>query len=102
MLCLLCACVACYLAYATYRLKMTGWWGTLAAFALLTVSVSTTFALVNLPDFYRKSGYTEEQIAQIANIPFLTGRRIAWINAAFFVLFLIYLLWIKKYFRKSA
>jgi MFS family permease len=99
---LICAAAGLYLAYATYRLQMAGWWGSLAAFGLFALSGSITFALVDPAEFYRKSGYPEDQIALIGRLPFFTGKALAWINAAFFVLFLIYLLWIRKFFIKPA
>jgi hypothetical protein len=94
--------VAVYLAYATYRLRESGWWGMLAVFTLAVVSATLTFARVDLLEFYRRSGYAEEQIAPLRNLPFFTSRAMAWINAALYFLFLLYLLWLKKYFRKPA
>jgi MFS family permease len=98
--CLAGGAIALYLAYATYRRRMSAWWGMLVAFSLATLSAALTFARVDLLEFYRRAGYAEEQLARVATIPFFTSRIMAWINAAFFVLFLVYLLWIRKYFRK--
>lgn len=102
MICLAGAAIGLYLAYATYRLKMIGWWGTFAAFGLATASISLTFARMDPADFYRKSGYPEELVAQMENMPFFTATSIAWANAAFFALLVVYMFWIRKFFRKSS
>jgi len=95
------ACSACglYLAWTTYQLKISAWWGSLIAFTLFSASGAITFARIDLMEFYRKSGYSEQQIEQIRNMGFFTGKIMSWIMVVFFFLFLIYLLWIKKYFR---
>jgi MFS family permease len=99
---LICSAAGFYLAWTGYQLKTAAWWGTLAAFALASLSAAITFARVDLLEFYRKSGYSEQQITQIGNLGFFTGRFMAWSTIVFFFLFLVYLLWIKKYFDKTA
>jgi len=91
-----------YLAWATYRLKIAGWWTALVAFALFSVSAAITFLKVDLMEMYRRLGYPEEQIDQIRSLGVFTGKIAVWWTILFFLLFLIYLLWIKKYFRAAA
>jgi hypothetical protein len=88
-----------YLAWTTYRLKMSAWWGSLIYFALFSASGAVTFARIDLMEFYRKSGYPEQQIEQIRSLGFFTGKIMSWSMVVFFLLFLVYLIWIKKYFR---
>jgi hypothetical protein len=98
---LLLALCLMYLAYSTYRLRHAGWWGTLLLTAMSFASGAVTFARVDLADFYRKSGYPEQQIAQFGSLGMLTGRSALWINLGLFAVFVIYLLWLKKYFREN-
>lgn len=98
---LACAAICLYLAWVTYRLRMAGWWVTLAAFTLFSASVTLTFLRVDIMELYRRFGYPEEQIKQISSLGFLTGRTTAWWTVAFYALFLIYMTWIRKYFRKE-
>lgn len=90
-----------YLAWATYRLKIAGWWTALVAFALFSVSATITFLRVDVMEIYRRLGYPEEQIAQIQSLGVFTSKTAMWWTIAFFLLFLMYLLWIKKYFRAA-
>jgi len=90
-----------YLAYATYRLRPAGWWGTLIATILVSASWAATFARVDLSEFYRKSGTPEQQIEQINNLGLFPGRSVLWLNLGFSILFVMYLLWLRKYFRKT-
>jgi hypothetical protein len=91
-----------YLAWATYRLKIAGWWTALAAFALFSASATITLLKVDVMEMYRRLGYQEEQIEQIRSLGVVTSKTAMWWSIVFFFLFLIYLLWIKKYFRAAA
>jgi hypothetical protein len=91
-----------YLAWATYRLKIAGWWTALVACVLFCVSAAITFLKVDVMEMYRRAGYPEEQIEQIRNLGFLTGKTVMWWTIIFLLLFLIYFLRIKKYFRAGA
>lgn len=95
------AAVCLYLAWATYRLKIAAWWMTLAAFTLFSVSGTLTLLKVDLIEIYRRFGYPEQQVEQMRNLGFLTGKTMAWWIAAFYPLLLIYLIWIRKYFRRA-
>ncbi len=99
---LVCAAAWIYLAWATYRLRISGWWMTLLVFALSSMSVAMTFFKVDLIEVYRKMGYPEQIIDQLRASGFPTGKIMAWWTVLFFALFLIYLIWIKKFFRKEA
>ena len=52
-------------------------------------------------ELYRRLGYLPQQIEQLRSMRFFTGKMMAWWIAGFYLLSLIYLIWIKKYFRKS-
>lgn len=99
---LVCAAAWFYLAWATYRLRIAGWWMTLLVFALSFASVLTTLFKVDLVEIYRQMGYSEQVIEQMRRLSFLTGKIMAWWTLLLFVLFLVYLVWIKKYFQKES
>lgn len=98
---LICAAFGFYLAWGTLRLKITAWWATLAGFTLFSISAAITFMKVDPMDLYGQLGYPEQQIERVRNLGFFTGRVMAWWVVIFFVLFVIYLIWIKKYFRSN-
>jgi hypothetical protein len=98
---LICAAAGFYLAWGTYRLKAAAWWMTLAVFTFFSVSAAITVLRVELTEFYRLAGYTGEQIERIGNLKSFIGEAVAWWIAAFYFLSLIYLIWIRKFFRKA-
>lgn len=99
---LICAAFGFYLAWGTFRREITAWWATLFGFTLFSISAVITFMRVDPMDFYRRLGYPEQQIEQIRNLGFFTGRVMAGWIVICFVLFVIYLIWIKKYFRQES
>ena len=96
-----CAAFGLCLTWGTYRLKVAAWWATLAAFGLFSASTAITFTNIDPVELYRQLGYSEEQIDQLRNLGLFTGKVMAWWTVAFFLLFVIYLVWIKKYFRRA-
>ena len=86
-------------AWATYRLTMAGWWIVLISYLVMMASAILTFAQVDLMDMYRQMGYPEEQIAQIQQYSFVTGRNLMWLMLFGAVPLVGYLLYVKKYFR---
>jgi MFS family permease len=90
-----------YLAWGTYRLRISAWWMTLAAFTLFDVSSAVTFLRVDRAELYRRLGYSKLQIDGLGSVGFFSGAIMAWWIAAIYLLFLIYLTWIRKYFRRA-
>ncbi|MFA6560839.1 MAG: hypothetical protein WCV00_02900 [Verrucomicrobiia bacterium] len=91
-----------WLAWAFYRLKPAAWWIVVAAFVLISVSSTITFARVDLMEMYRQMGYPQQQIEQIQKYSFFSGRSMAVWMVCCMVPWLGYLLWIKKFFCRSA
>jgi hypothetical protein len=93
------AVLGIYLAWGTYRLKLTAWWLSLIATTLLCLSAAVTFLRIDLFEYYRELGYPEQAIEQLRNFKFFSGTNvILWIVVSY-VLLLIYWIWIRKYFR---
>jgi hypothetical protein len=101
ILLLVSAALGLYLAWGLYRLKIAVWWLTIAVFTFFTVSAAFTFLSVDLTDLYRLAGYSKEQVEQLGSLRFFTGGAVVWWLAVFYVLFLIYMIWIRKFFLKA-
>jgi hypothetical protein len=98
----LCAVFWIYLAWGTYRLRMSAWRMTLIFFAVGSASSAVTFAKVSILELYQKLGYPEQQISQLRGTQLLSGKAMAWWSIGFFLLFLVFMLWIRKYFLPVA
>lgn len=91
-----------WLAWAFYRLKPFAWWVAVIAFVLFGVSSAITFARIDLMEMYRQMGYSQQQLDQIQKYSFFSGKSMAVWMACGMAPWLGYLLWIKKFFRRSA
>jgi hypothetical protein len=89
-----------YAAWAIYRLNVIGWWIAVISMTLLTLSSILTFARINIMDMYRAMNYPEAQLKQIEQMQFSKGQFML-TSTAVLVLILGYLLFIKRYFRRS-
>jgi hypothetical protein len=90
-----------YLAWATYKLKISAWWTTLGAILLFGLSTIISFSIIDLVDLYREMGFPKDQIEMMErsgaftmNFPLMMG-----INL---VVFVGYLFWVRKFFDVSA
>jgi hypothetical protein len=99
---LLCAAILIYLAWGTYRLRIAAWWLTLIFFAVFSASSALTFTRVSIQELYKKLGYSEQQLDALRGIQLFSGNSAAWWSIGFFLLFLLFMLWIRKYFRPPA
>ena len=99
LLCLVVAALWAYASWLLYKLDVRGWWLILIAFLIFMVSTLLTYAQHDIIEMYRLMGYPEAQIEQIQKTGLLTGHRMNWFTLFFMVPFLVYILFIKKYFR---
>jgi len=72
------------------------------AFGVLIVSALLTFAQVDLMDMYRLMGYPERQIEQMQRYSFFTNRNCFLFMSISSLRWLGFLLYAKKYFRRTA
>lgn len=100
--CLVVALVWAYAARALYRLQSAGWWIMLLGTCLFAVSAFVTYLRHDLMEVYRLMGYPEAQIAQLQQLNILKGSMLAWSTLGFMVPFVIYLLFIRKFFTRPA
>ncbi len=91
-----------YCACAIYRLNATGWWTFLIAFGVMLVSALLTFSRVDLMDMYRLLGYSQQQIDQLQRFNYFTNRNMLVFMSISSLPFLGFLLYVKRYFRRTA
>ncbi|MFZ2641587.1 MAG: hypothetical protein WA117_11360 [Verrucomicrobiia bacterium] len=91
-----------WLAWAFYRLKPFAWWVAVVACVLFVVSYTITFARIDPMEIYRQMGHAQQHLDQIQKYNFCSGKSVAiWMTCCTLPWF-GYLLWIKKFFRRSA
>jgi hypothetical protein len=81
-------------------LKPAAWWLALIVFGLSSASAAFTFLRIDLMELYRRLGYSDDQVRMMNDLGLFTGRAAAWWSALFFFAFLLYSLWIRKYFSR--
>jgi hypothetical protein len=99
LLCLVMTVLWAYAAWLLYKLDVRGWWLILIVFLVFMVSTMLTYARHDIIEVYHLMGYPEAQIEQIQKTGLLTGHRMNWLMLFFMVPFLVYIFFIKKYFR---
>jgi hypothetical protein len=90
-----------YLAIALYRLQSSGWWIAVFAAVIRVVSVALTYARADLMQAYSKMGMSEAQLQMLNSNPMLRGHVFLWWGLLSMLLFLGYLLWLKRYFTAT-
>ena len=90
-----------YSAWVIYRLRLVGWWIVVVTVGVMTVSALVTFTRIDLLEMYRVMGYPERQIELMQQYSFIRGNGVAWLSLGGAVPFLVYLVFVKRYFRSS-
>jgi hypothetical protein len=86
-----------FLAYSLFRLQLTGWWIAVVAVALRWTSAIVTFARGDLLAVYRKMGLPQQQLQLMSANPMLRSTVFEYWTAAFGLMFLGYMIWVKRY-----
>ena len=92
-----------YLAWGSYRLQMTAWWGTLLTGIAGALSMVVTFARTDLMQMYEKMGFPPEQLELMrkTGIVELMSRWGPWMGLVGAAGWLAYLLYVRRYFVSS-
>jgi hypothetical protein len=95
------AAVLGYAAFALYRLKLVGWWLSLAAYLAMTTSAVITFSRIDITELYRRMGMSGKQLEV------LSGMRgafdvVPWICGLWAVGLVAYQLYLLRFFRPAA
>jgi len=88
-------------AWWLYKLDARGWWLIFIALCVFIVSAGLTFARHDITEMYRLMDYSEAQIQQMQKAGFLTGTSMCWMMVLSGLPYLGYLLYIKKFLRRS-
>ena len=86
-----------FLAYSLFRLHLTAWWIAVVAVALRWASAIVTFRRADLLEAYSKMGMPQQQLQVMSANPILRPSVLEYWSAAFGLLFLAYMIWVKRY-----
>ena len=95
------AALSAYVAWGSYRLRVAAWWCAAVIAAVWGVSTIITFARIDLFDLYRKMNVPAGQIETMKQFGMPQGEAMIGFALAWFVGFLVYLLYTKKYFKPA-
>jgi hypothetical protein len=88
-----------YAASALYRLDRRGWWVLFVAMITLSISTFIIYSHHDITEIYRIAGYSEAQLTQLQRANIFKGSYMSWVSLICTVPFLLYLLYIRKFFR---
>lgn len=91
-----------YLARAVYRLSTGSWLLTFLTMAVFSISGFITYSRHSMMEFYQLAGYSPEMMEQIRRSNVFQGNSMAWITLASCLPWLIYLLFLRRFFRPPA
>ena len=86
-------------AWAIYRRRLAAWWFIVGMMTVFGVSCVITFLRVDPLELYRMMHYPEQQVEQIRRLGLMTPSVMAWGMAGGAVLWLGFLLWVRRYFK---
>jgi hypothetical protein len=90
-----------YLAVALFRLQSSGWWIAVLASPIRMLSMGITYSRADLMQAYSKLGWSDSQVQMINASPLFRSHVILWWSLISMVIFLSYLLWLKRYFKTA-
>lgn len=100
--CVLFAALWIYAAWLNYQLKPGGWWLLLIVFIVSMISVFWTFSLHDTIEMYQAGGYSQAELDRMEKLgPFL-GKTGGILMGLANLPFIIYLLFVKRYFPKAS
>ncbi len=88
-------------AWSLYRLEWRGWWMAVILFVIMTASGVMTFARHDFMEMYRLAGYSDQQLALMQKFNFVTSGNLEVVCAFWLVIFLGYMLFIRKYLKRD-
>jgi hypothetical protein len=90
-----------YLALALFRLQSSGWWIAVIASPIRMLSMAITYGRADLMQAYSKMGWSDAQVQTINASPLFRSHVILWWSLISMVIFFVYLLWLKRYFKAT-
>ncbi len=96
------AAVGFYLAWAFYRVQFAGWCTAVVLRSLLVVSAIVTTLRNDLMTAYVKLGMSSDQLRIMNSSPLTHSKTFVWFGLSYSLVFLSYLIWLKKYFNNGS
>ncbi len=90
-----------FLAWNVYHLRMVGWLGTLVLFILGTASSLVTFNKIDLMDMYSRMGYQGKQLEMMKKMQVWTSTQMVWGIIISSVLWLGFLWYVRRFFKRT-
>ena len=91
-----------YLAIALFRLRTTAWWLAVVTVSAQILSTAITNTRADLLQAYSKLGFSENELRVLNSTPLFRSHIILWWGLLSGVIFIGYLLFLKRYFKPSA
>jgi hypothetical protein len=88
-----------YVSWGTWRLRIAAWWCAVLSSLIWVASSIVTFARVDLMQLYEKMNFAADQLDLIKQTGLPQNQSMTWFISAWFLGFLAYLLYTKKYFQ---
>jgi hypothetical protein len=94
----LAAAIFAYSTWAIYKLRWSGWWLVMITLCLFASSTFITYSRHEVDELYVLMGYSPQELAQIHQFSFLNGKTLSWSTLYGLVPFVVYLLYLRRYF----
>jgi hypothetical protein len=90
-----------YAAWSLYKLQPLGWWLIFIALLVWMVSAILTYPRLGMMEMYRLMNYSDAHLEHLQEDGLLTGNPNAWLMSLSNLPLMAYLLFIKKFLRRS-
>ena len=91
-----------YISWGTWHLRMTAWWCAVVSTFAWMVSTALTFTRMDLMQLYERMNFPAQQLELMKQTPMPHGPAMVAFFVVWFVGFLAYLFYTKKYFKPAA
>ncbi len=90
-----------FVCFCFFRRRILGWWVAVVSMCLRLLSVLLTIGHGNLLEAYSHIGWSQRQLEQLSRNPFFSGGGVLATMVAFTLAYLLFLIWLKRYFPSS-
>jgi len=88
-----------FVSVSLFRMKVIGWWVAVVGMSVRLLAALLTIGRGNLLEAYSHIGWSQRQLEHMSRNPFYRGAGMLWIMVAFLLVYLVFLAWLKRYFR---
>jgi len=90
-----------FLAWAVFRRRIFAWWLAVCVIGLRVISYAITFEHRNILEAYSRLGWSSSYVQMLRQNPLVRSGVIQWWGLGFSLVFLGYLIYLKKYFKAA-